>query len=367
MALVRSLTQPPYGSARPGNDPPGEAGTGDPASCPRMPPGRAAHATVIFPTSVRRLAASAVALVGETRRRVRDRTRFSRCGPRGGRALPRSSSARPRPALIRHLPRPVRRRRAGPARRAARGAHAAARRPPGRAAHRAGRRPAHRVGRAGGGARRPRPGAAPPRRPRGPGRARRTARTGGRGRRPDGGSCGRAVGGRGPPGGPAGRHRPEPSRCPGRHRGVPIPSRRCWRAHPRCRCPRRIHRRAPSARSSRARRRARGGWPCCPPPRCLRSGCPRWVAGRRSRSRRGSGWRCWSRRCGHAAAAADRARLRRWGADTVAAVRGALETELTRRLLEVERLAGAELDDAVDRRRVVVEGELRALAPGPGR
>jgi hypothetical protein len=64
---------------------------------------------------------------------------------------------------------------------------------------------------------------------------------------------------------------------------------------------------------------------------------------------------------------ADRARLRRWGADTVAAVRGALETELTRRLLEVERLAGAELDDAVDRRRVVVEGELRALAPGSGR
>jgi hypothetical protein len=63
----------------------------------------------------------------------------------------------------------------------------------------------------------------------------------------------------------------------------------------------------------------------------------------------------------------DRARLRRWGADTVAAVRGALETELTRRLLEVERLAGAELDDAVDRRRVVVEGELRALAPGSGR
>jgi hypothetical protein len=65
--------------------------------------------------------------------------------------------------------------------------------------------------------------------------------------------------------------------------------------------------------------------------------------------------------------AADRARLRRWGADAVAAVRGALETELSRRLLEVERLAGAELDDAVDRRRTVVDGELRALAPEPGR
>jgi hypothetical protein len=63
---------------------------------------------------------------------------------------------------------------------------------------------------------------------------------------------------------------------------------------------------------------------------------------------------------------ADRARLRRWGADVVAAVRGALETELSRRLLEVERVAGAELDDAVDRQRVVVDGELRALAPASG-
>ncbi len=63
--------------------------------------------------------------------------------------------------------------------------------------------------------------------------------------------------------------------------------------------------------------------------------------------------------------AADRARLRRWGAEVVAAVRGALETELARRLLEVERLAGHELDDAVTRRRVQVERALRELAPDP--
>ncbi len=61
--------------------------------------------------------------------------------------------------------------------------------------------------------------------------------------------------------------------------------------------------------------------------------------------------------------AADRARLRRWGAEVVAAVRGALGTELARRLLEVERLAGEALDDAADRRRAEVDGELRALAP----
>ncbi len=63
--------------------------------------------------------------------------------------------------------------------------------------------------------------------------------------------------------------------------------------------------------------------------------------------------------------AADRARLRRWGAEVVATVRGALETELARRLLEVERLAGHELDDAVTRRRVQVERALRELAPDP--
>lgn len=63
--------------------------------------------------------------------------------------------------------------------------------------------------------------------------------------------------------------------------------------------------------------------------------------------------------------AADRARLRRWGTEVVAAVRNALETELSRRLLEVERLAAAELDDAATRRRTEIDDELRALAPAP--
>jgi hypothetical protein len=61
--------------------------------------------------------------------------------------------------------------------------------------------------------------------------------------------------------------------------------------------------------------------------------------------------------------AADRARLRRWGAEVVGAVRAAVETELARRLLEVERLGAAELDDAVTRRRAEVDAEIRALAP----
>jgi hypothetical protein len=63
--------------------------------------------------------------------------------------------------------------------------------------------------------------------------------------------------------------------------------------------------------------------------------------------------------------AADRARLRRWGAEVVATVRGALDTELARRLLEVERLAAAELDDVTARYREAVDAELRALASGP--
>ena len=62
-------------------------------------------------------------------------------------------------------------------------------------------------------------------------------------------------------------------------------------------------------------------------------------------------------------AAADRARLGRWAGEVVGAVRVALETELSRRLLDVERLAGAALDDAVARRRARVDEELRALAP----
>jgi hypothetical protein len=63
--------------------------------------------------------------------------------------------------------------------------------------------------------------------------------------------------------------------------------------------------------------------------------------------------------------AADRTRLRRWGGEVVATVRGTLDTELARRLLEVERLAAAELDDAMVRHREAVDAELRALTPGP--
>ena len=64
-------------------------------------------------------------------------------------------------------------------------------------------------------------------------------------------------------------------------------------------------------------------------------------------------------------AAAERARLRVWCAAVVVAVRQAGETELTRRLLEVERLTGAALDAAVARRRAEIDAELRALAPEP--
>jgi hypothetical protein len=63
--------------------------------------------------------------------------------------------------------------------------------------------------------------------------------------------------------------------------------------------------------------------------------------------------------------AADRARLRNWGTEVLAAVRSTLETELAYRFLELERVAGAELDDAVARRRAAVDAELRALAPEP--
>ena len=66
-------------------------------------------------------------------------------------------------------------------------------------------------------------------------------------------------------------------------------------------------------------------------------------------------------------AAADRARLRRWGAEVVSTVRAALETELARRLLEVERLVVAELDDAAARRRAQIDRALAELAPEPGR
>ena len=65
-------------------------------------------------------------------------------------------------------------------------------------------------------------------------------------------------------------------------------------------------------------------------------------------------------------AAADRARLRRWADEVVATVRAALETELARRAIEVERVAGGELDELVTRRLAWVDAELRALAPGGG-
>jgi hypothetical protein len=63
--------------------------------------------------------------------------------------------------------------------------------------------------------------------------------------------------------------------------------------------------------------------------------------------------------------AAERARLRRWCAEVVTTLRQAWETELSRRLLEVEQLAGAALDDAVACRRAEVDAELRTLAPEP--
>jgi len=59
--------------------------------------------------------------------------------------------------------------------------------------------------------------------------------------------------------------------------------------------------------------------------------------------------------------AADRVRLRRWADEVVATVRAALDTELARRAIEVERVAAAELDDLVARRLTRVDAELRAL------
>jgi hypothetical protein len=61
--------------------------------------------------------------------------------------------------------------------------------------------------------------------------------------------------------------------------------------------------------------------------------------------------------------AADRARLRRWADEVVVTVRTALDTELARRAVEVERVAGAELDELVAQRLAWVDAELRALAP----
>ena len=62
--------------------------------------------------------------------------------------------------------------------------------------------------------------------------------------------------------------------------------------------------------------------------------------------------------------AADRARLRRWADDVVMVVRSELDTELARRLIDVERVAAAELDELVARRLDLIDTELRALAAG---
>lgn len=62
-------------------------------------------------------------------------------------------------------------------------------------------------------------------------------------------------------------------------------------------------------------------------------------------------------------AAADRARLRAWAVDVPAALRTRLVAELEGWLVELERVAGAELDAAAARRRAAIDAELRALAP----
>ena len=61
--------------------------------------------------------------------------------------------------------------------------------------------------------------------------------------------------------------------------------------------------------------------------------------------------------------ALERVGLRRCAEETLAAVRVAVEADLGRRVLEVERWAGAELDAAVSRRRRALDAELSALAP----
>jgi hypothetical protein len=60
--------------------------------------------------------------------------------------------------------------------------------------------------------------------------------------------------------------------------------------------------------------------------------------------------------------AADRARLRRWADEVVTVVRAELDTELARRLIDVERVAVGELDEIVARRLERIAAELRALA-----
>lgn len=65
--------------------------------------------------------------------------------------------------------------------------------------------------------------------------------------------------------------------------------------------------------------------------------------------------------------ALQRAALRRSADETLAAAGAALDADVGRRLLELERAAAAELDTAVVRRRALVDAELRALAPEAAR
>lgn len=63
--------------------------------------------------------------------------------------------------------------------------------------------------------------------------------------------------------------------------------------------------------------------------------------------------------------AAERVRLRRHVDDVLAAARVALDADLGRHLIELERTVGAVLDLAVARRRAEVDAELLLLAPDP--
>lgn len=62
-------------------------------------------------------------------------------------------------------------------------------------------------------------------------------------------------------------------------------------------------------------------------------------------------------------AAADRARLHRWGTDLLAAAHARLDAELTRRTAARTTAAGARLDAALARRRAEVGAELALLTP----
>jgi hypothetical protein len=62
-----------------------------------------------------------------------------------------------------------------------------------------------------------------------------------------------------------------------------------------------------------------------------------------------------------------RAVLRRGVEEMLAAGRAAIDGDIGRRLLAVERAAAGELDAAVGRRRAVIDAELRALTPASSR